>query len=77
MTINGWGVSEGDSSLTSDFSNQYHRYTHTFGAVYIASFLAGLLWGMQKRFTHIRDESRKRLNLSLDKLLDGKVEIEK
>lgn len=32
---------------------------------------------MLKRFTHIRDESHKRLNLSLDKLLDGKVEIEK
>ncbi len=77
VTINGWGVSEGDSSSNWDFSNQYHQCTHAFGAVYIAFFLDVLLWGMLKQFAHIRDEPHKRLNLSLDKLLDGKFEIKK
>jgi hypothetical protein len=77
MTIDGWVVSKSDSSLISDFSNQHHRCAHTFGAIYIGSFLAGLPWGMLKRLTHIRDESHKRLDLSLDKLLESKVEIEK
>jgi hypothetical protein len=77
MTIDGWCVSKSASSLISDFSNQHHRCAHTFSAIYIASFLAGLLWGILKRFTHIRDESHKRLKLSLDKLLEGKVGIEK
>jgi hypothetical protein len=77
VTIDGWGVSEGDSSLTWDFLNQHHQCTQAFGAIYIASFLDVLLWSMLKQFAHIRDESHKRLNLSLDKLLDGKFEIEK